>query len=923
MVFRILPLCTSVLAVLGAPAVTQAAVNYWTSIGPQGGVVNALVVDVANSSVLYAGTAGGGVYKSADGAATWRPANVGLLPLNPTGTDADVLSIVQDRAHPSTLYAGTRRGVFKSVNGAATWYRLVSTSYLDDSFPSIAVLPGNPSRVFWIDSVVGVFGTLDGEIRAGMMLFRTLTPSALAGDALSGTAFVGTDSGVAFSRDGGVTWAGPLGPPSVRSIAVDPSNSALVYAGTGSGTLFRSSDAGQTWVPWGGMNFLAPVRVIRVDPASGLHLFAGTLQAGFESLDGGATWRPVALGSVGLADVAFDSSNPGKLYAATIGKGVSRSLDAGATWTTVTAGLPGVPISSLASDLRVPATIYAGVSTTFDALKSQSRFPGGLYRSDDAGATWAFSPIADGFDPQYLAIDSGSPSIIYAGGNGFSTTNGLYRSADGGNTWTALTSFPGPAFGGKPEVTSIAAVPGRPGSLYVTADTGPFPGSSNGGLFRSFDAGDTWQRLYDGSAGPVAVDPTAQATVFLAVHETVFGILKSTDGGATFHPTVGSPAEVAALQIDPASPSNVYATEIFSDSPWDYGDPTFGNLFGVFRSVDSGVRWMKGPQAETLSGPLLADASIPGVLFAGGYGQVSRTADGGSTWSSLGSGLDGRRVTSLAVDPTTPQGLYAGTSSGGIFRYAISEPVSQCAASATKLCLHRGRFSVRAFSQLPGGYPRSAASAIPVGDDAGQFSFFTPGNPELVVKIVDGSDVNGNVWLFVGPTSNVLYAVEVLDRQTGAAKTYINPGGTLASIADTSSFPADVGMGEPPIASVDLAQAFEGPSPCGGPPGAACLYLNRFRVDIHWRTRDGREGDARTLPLTSYGSAFWFFSPNSPEYLVKVLDGRPINGHFWVFIGSLTDVESRVTITDSQTGVTRIYFNPAGEMTSLVDAQAF
>ena len=917
---RILLICASSLAGLGAPAVTSAGTNHWTSIGPEGGVVNALVVDVANTSVLYAGTAGGGVYKSVDGAATWRPANIGLLPLNPTGTDADVLALIQDRAHPSTLYAGTRRGVFKSVNGAATWYRLVPTSVADDSFPSIAALPGNPSRVFWVHSVVEVFGTLDGEIQAGRMVFKT--PSVLAGDSLSGTAYIGTDAGVAFSRDGGVNWAGPVGPPSVRAVVVDPSNSAFVYAGTAGGILFRSSDAGQTWVPWGGMDFLAPIRVIRVDPANGLHLFAGTLQAGFESFDGGVTWRPLALGGVGLADVAFDSSNPGRLYAATIGKGVYKTLDAGATWTAVNVGLSGVPISSLVSDLRVPATIYAGVSPAFDVLKSQPRFPGGLSRSDDAGATWVFSPIADGFDPQYLAIDSGSPSIIYAGGNGFFTTNGLYRSVDGGRTWAAMTSLPGPAFGGKPEVTSIAAVPGRPGSLYAT--TGPFPGSSNGGLFRSLDSGDTWQRLYNGSVGPVAVDPIAPATVFLALNSGTFGILKSTDGGATFQPTVGSPASVTALQIDPASSARVYATDIdrFLDAPRDYGDPSLGNLFGVFRSVDSGLRWLKGPQPETLSGPLLADSSIPGVLFAGGYGQVSRTTDGASTWSSLASGLDGRRVTSLAIDPTTPQTLYAGTSSGGVFRYTINEPVSQCVGSATKLCLHRGRFEVRAFSQLP-GQGRSPAFAIPIADDAGQFSFFSTSNPELVVKIVDGSVFNGKVWLFVGPTSNVLYAVEVLDRQTGAAKIYINPGGTLASVADTSGFPADVGVGDPPIASLDLAQAFEGPSPCGGVPETACLYLNRFRIDIHWRTNDGREGDARTLPLSSFGSAFWFFGSNSPEYLVKVLDGRLINGHFWVFIGSLTNVESRVTITDSKTGAARTYFNPAGAMMSLVDSEAF
>jgi hypothetical protein len=109
---------------------------------------------------------------------------------------------------------------------------------------------------------------------------------------------------------------------------------------------------------------------------------------------------------------------------------------------------------------------------------------------------------------------------------------------------------------------------------------------------------------------------------------------------------------------------------------------------------------------------------------------------------------------------------------------------------------------------------------------------------------------------------------------------------------------------------------------CGGM--GLCLRDGRFRVEVTWRVpATGQSGTGNPIPRTGDTGVFWFFDPANYELLVKVLDGRGTNGHFWVFYGSLTDVEFDLTITDTQTGKQRTYHNPAGTMASRSDTEAF
>ncbi len=98
-------------------------------------------------------------------------------------------------------------------------------------------------------------------------------------------------------------------------------------------------------------------------------------------------------------------------------------------------------------------------------------------------------------------------------------------------------------------------------------------------------------------------------------------------------------------------------------------------------------------------------------------------------------------------------------------------------------------------------------------------------------------------------------------------------------------------------------------------PGASKLCLNggRFEVKVTWTDFDGHTGPGTTVPQTADTGAFYYFSPANLELMLKVLDGRQINGHFWVFYGSLSDVGFDITVTDTLTGVVQTYHNPAQE----------
>jgi hypothetical protein len=174
---------------------------------------------------------------------------------------------------------------------------------------------------------------------------------------------------------------------------------------------------------------------------------------------------------------------------------------------------------------------------------------------------------------------------------------------------------------------------------------------------------------------------------------------------------------------------------------------------------------------------------------------------------------------------------------------------------------------------------------------------------------------------------------QLFDAQSQPAVAAGGPGNLLIAWAEGGpSFPF-----EPPVPPTGrdgsglgiFAQRFQSPA-CAAGSEHLCLGQilsdgsQLFDIQVSWRNPyTGETGTGRSRPLTADTGAFWFFDPANLELMIKILDGRAINGYFWVFYGSLSNVEYTITVTETLTGAVKTYHNAPLQLASQADVQAF
>lgn len=228
--------------------------------------------------------------------------------------------------------------------------------------------------------------------------------------------------------------------------------------------------------------------------------------------------------------------------------------------------------------------------------------------------------------------------------------------------------------------------------------------------------------------------------------------------------------------------------------------------------------------------------------------------------------------------------------------------------------------------------------------DAGDFWFFQPTNIELVVKVLDGCEINDHYWVYAAGLTDVGVSMTVRDLRTGVEKGWTNPLGTrFAPITDSEAFAtcddassvqhgnrvvlsgAPRGRaGELYAAALSTADLIDTASTaCAAGDARLCLLGSRFEVRADWEA-GGQRGVATAIPRTTDTGMFWFFSEDNVELVVKVLDGCQQNGYRWVLIGGLTDVGVDVTVTDSESSRAKMYRNVEGTpFPAMFDVTAF
>jgi len=278
---------------------------------------------------------------------------------------------------------------------------------------------------------------------------------------------------------------------------------------------------------------------------------------------------------------------------------------------------------------------------------------------------------------------------------------------------------------------------------------------------------------------------------------------------------------------------------------------------------------------------------------------------------------------------------------GWVFAW-ISEPLGQdggdlfarrftsTAPCPFAACLRGDEFGIDVVWRDPRSGNTGSGHGVLLTGDTAAFWFFTAENVELFVKVLDGSAVNQYFWVFYGALSDVEFTLSVTQLSTGTTRTYHNPPYTLASQADTHAFPVFV-LSDASVASANVSTANRAVTPdradtaaCVPDATGLCLSSDRFHVSVTWTDpRTGNTGSGQAVPLSGDSGYFWFFAAPNVEMVVKVLDGRPVNHHFWVFAAALSDVETEITVTDTVTGAFKIYRKPPYTFLSQADTSAF
>lgn len=715
--------------------VSPAVAAEWNWTGPDGGPVFSLALQPGSSAVLYAGTQAG-VFKSVDGGANW-------LPPVQRPPEAPVHDIAVEPSHPAVLYAVMGLNLFRSADGGAHW------TAAGQSLPVVYEVEITPGGVVYAGTGTGVFRSPDGgatwQARSQGLPSRAV--KALKIDpSRPERIYAGFDEGVYRTADSGAHWTAAAGSlVGVNDLAVSPASSKIVYAATQSGVA-RSLDGGASFLL---VRSLGYTRAVAAPPGLAGTVYAGTPNGVFKSTDQGKTWTQV---SAGLTDpdvqaLLVDPAAPATLWAGTVSMarlgGVFRSTDAGAHWTLRSRGLSTVNVQLLEIDPHTPGTLFAVLGNF------------GLARSRDRGLHWTALTLPPATGITDVEVDPVNPSIVYAlrGAAG-----PLLRSLDGGDSWSPLETAPNALF-----------------DLAIDPDDSSVLHGGGYGFHKSVDAGATWTRITP--SPPIAVkqiEIASNGVLYAAatgqdprIH--LVQIYRSRDAGETWQPLPDSPFAFR-LAISPSNPAVVYAF----------------NGLEIFRTADGGDTWQKVSDLGALRVHSLAIApGNPETLYAAMLDEgVLASTDGGATWSPVGEGLEETGAFLVKVDPHDPERLYAGVVFRGLATFHQPE---SCVPGAAVHCLQNGRFRVEvSWTDFQGN--TGSGQVLPLSNETGGFWFFDPGNVELVVKILDGRGANGRFWVFAASLTSVELTLTVTDTETGKQRVYDNPPGHMASFGDTEAF---------------------------------------------------------------------------------------------------------------------------------------
>ncbi|MCX6154851.1 MAG: T9SS type A sorting domain-containing protein [Candidatus Kapabacteria bacterium] len=594
----------------------------WAPIGPSTssggyaglGRVNCVRALGSAPSVIWAGAAAGGVWKSQNGGISWTCmlTNISSLGISDIGIDPTnsnhVYIATGDNDHSDTRSIG----VYETSDGGASW-NPTGLSFNESSYTLIYRLLIHPTtpNIIYASTSVGVYKTTNGGVNwsnissyIGKDLeFKPGDPNTIYGS--SNIVFRTTDGGTNWSQ---LTTGLPSSGIQRIAIAVTPANSAYIYALISNGNsgylgMYRSTDAGNNWV----------------SRSTSPNILDGTTNG---SGSGGQAWYDLC--------IAVSNSNAELVF--TGGVNIWKSTNGGQNWTINTMWYAYGSLPTVHADQH-ELFFIPGTSTLFNGND------GGVYRTTDYGSSWTWM----GNDLQItqfykLGITSNSPVMVIAGAqdNGTKLYNsGAWNDVNGGDGMECFIDFQNNS------------------TMYCT--------TQNGSLNKSTDGGNNFFSI-KGSIGengawvtPFLMSPSNNNVLFAGF----VNVWRSANGGTSWSKI--SSFSGSSLSLVTVAPSNANYICAYVSSV-------------INKTTNGGTAWttIALPFAGSLTGLIYSqtDAQKMWATFSGysSGNKVFYSSDGGNNWTNISANLPNVPVNCVVYQEGTSDIVFVGTDIG-VFTY--------------------------------------------------------------------------------------------------------------------------------------------------------------------------------------------------------------------------------------------------------------
>jgi photosystem II stability/assembly factor-like uncharacterized protein len=665
----------------------------WKVVGPNGGDIRAVAVDPKDKNRLYATTVDSQVYRSLDAGKSWKH----LVTFNRPQITLDNLMI--DSQDSNKIYVSGHRhkepgGFFRSDDGGETWKE--SKDLRNQAIHALTQSDKDP-KMFVAGGFGKVFISLDSgenwnQVQDEKPFNEIIVDSVAVDPRDSNIIFAGTSYRAYKTIDGGKTWAlkkdGMIDDSDVFVIDINKQNPDHIIASACSG-IYESYNNGELWKKIQGIPSQSRrTRAILQNPSGNGGIYAGTTEGFWMSADAGKTWALTTQRELEVNSISVNADEPNKIYIATNNYGLMISNDGGRNFAINNGNLTSRFILDITPDIQKPNRFYA-------TTKNTATGGGFFFISDDNGQTW--KPSMQNLSiirtvPFSFLQDAITPNTLYLG-----TNIGMYRSLDRGISWTQL---PVPKIipakksvtkkviakkGVKPAAksplkpviatSSIKRVGGFAETVnklvYSNDGKNSMFAATNKGLFRTNNVATGWDKFSFGSGIDERIFSVASSSKMptrIFAGTTLSGLVVSNDNGLTWLKISGVPTTAPVVAIQ-IDPENADLIYV-------------GTTQALYLSRDGGTNWSRRSNLPPGSfSAILINPSNTNEVFVGssleGSGGIYQSVDAGKNWKRIDDkdlSLPTRRVWALSFDPKNNNRILIGTHSSGI--YIIERPVA-------------------------------------------------------------------------------------------------------------------------------------------------------------------------------------------------------------------------------------------------------